>query len=130
LVQFVFSFRALPFHPISLSPCIRKFPSEAPVNFFNRVLIRDAIRETQGFGSIRSAGGSERRFGRSIRRIERPAKSNKRERRKHGGNAAVNDVTSDSASCFDGGFFLPSFFFGIFRAKFQKSLQNSEKRSV
>jgi len=38
---------------------LRKFPSEAPVNFFNRALIRDAIRERQRFGSIRSARGGE-----------------------------------------------------------------------
>src|SRR5438067_423391 len=50
-----------------------------------------------------------------------------RERRKYCGNAAVNDVTPDSAICFYGGSFLPSFFFGIFRAKFPKSLENSKK---
>jgi hypothetical protein len=108
---------------------IRKSPSEAPVNFFNGALICDAIREGQRFRLIRPAGGGEWRFCRSIRRIERPAKSNYRERRQHGGNAAVNDVTSDSASCFYGGFFLPSLFFGIFRAKFPESLGNS-KNSV
>ena len=99
---------------------LRKFPAEAPVNFFNRVLIRDSICEGQCFGSIRSAMGGEWRFCRSIRRIERPAKSNNRERRKHCGNAAVNDVSSDSVSCRYGGSFLPSFFFGIFRPRLPK----------
>jgi len=112
---------------------IRKFPSEAPVNFFNRILIRGAIREAQGFGLIcnlrRPARGGEWRFCRSVRRIERPAKSNKRERRRHGGNAAVNDVTSDSAICF---YVVSSSLILLrdFSAKVAKNLWEIRKRSL
>jgi hypothetical protein len=106
---------------------IRKFPSEAPVNFFNRALIRDAICEGQCFGLIRSARGGEWRFCRSVRRIERPAKSNNRERRKHGGNAAVNYVTSDSAICF---YVVSSsiILFRDFSAKVAKNLWEMRKK--
>src|SRR5436189_4554723 len=105
-----------------------------PVNFLDRTLISDPIRETQGFRMIcdlrRPARGGEWRFCRSVRRIERPAKSKNRERRKHGGNAAVNDVSSGFVSCFYGGSFLPSFFFGIFRSRLPKIFGEFGKRSV
>src|SRR2546421_8961332 len=91
----------------------------------------EAIRETRRFRLIcnlrRSARGSEWRSCRPIREIERPAKSKNRERGKQGGNAAMNDVSSDSVSCSYGGSFLPSFFFGIFRPRLAKSLGNSKK---
>jgi hypothetical protein len=94
-------------------------------------LIRDAIRETQGFGLIwnlrRPARGGEWQFCRSGRRIERPANSKNRERRKYCGNAAVNDVTPDSASWFYGGCCFLSFFFGIFRTKFPKMFGKFER---
>ena len=93
----------------------------------------EAIRETRGFRLIcnlrRSARGGEWRFCRPIRRIERPAKSKNREGRKHGGNAAMNDVSSDSVSCSYGGSFLSSFFFGIFGQGWQ-NLWEIRKRSV
>ena len=118
---------------LPLTILIRKSPSEAPVNFFNGALICDAIRKTQGFNLIcnlrRPAKGGEWRFCRSVRRIERPAKSNKGERRKHGGNAAVNDVSSHSASCFYGGLSCHHSSSGFSGQGFQKSLGNS-KRSV
>src|SRR5436189_6264210 len=86
----------------------------APINLLNRALIRDPLSETQRFGLIRFTRGGEWRFCRPIPRIERPAKTKNRERGKQGGDAAMNDVSSDSVSCSYGGSFLSSFFFGIF----------------
>ena len=113
---------------------LRKFPSEAPVNFFNRILIRDAIRETEVFGLIcnlrRPARGGERQFCRSSRRIERPAKSNNGERRKHGGDAAVNDVSSDSVSCLYGGVLPSVILLRDFSAKVAKNLCKIRKKLI
>ena len=103
-----------------------------PVNLLDRTLISDPIRETQGFRMIcdlrRPARGGEWRCCRSVRRIERPAKSNNRERRKYCGNAAVNDVTPDSASCFYGGVFPSIILLRDFSVKVAKNLWEMRKK--
>src|SRR5439155_24007215 len=103
-----------------------------PVNLLDRTLISDPIRETQGFRMIcdlrRPARGGEWRFCRSVRRIERPAKSKNRERRKHGGNAAVNYVSSDSVSCLYGGVAFRHSSSGFFGQGCQKSSKFGKNR--
>src|SRR5436190_19396065 len=103
-----------------------------PVNLLDRTLISDPIRETQGFRLIcnlrRPARGGKWRFCRSVRRIERPAKSNNRERRKHGGNAAVNYVSSDSVSCLYGGVLPSVILLRNFQDKVSKNLWKMRKK--